>query len=189
MKNSSLIKVVTGKVRFNYVNIFRPKAIKEGEEKRYSMTILIPKDSRETILKINEAMEEAKKQYKDKFNDQEIDFNCSDFKTPIKDGDDTENIHYKNHYYINVTSKYKPQILDKELCLIKDESEVYSGCYGRASIIFYPYSFGKNKGVGCGLNNVQKLEDGAEIGAVEEAISEFGDAFKNETVEEEFSWD
>lgn len=51
------------------------------------------------------------------------------------------------------------------------------------------YSFGKNKGIGCGLNNVQKLEDGAEIGAVEEAITEFGDNFKNQNTEEEFSWD
>ena len=45
MKNQNLIKVVIEKVRFNYVNIFKPKSIKEGEEKGYSMKILIPKDS------------------------------------------------------------------------------------------------------------------------------------------------
>ena len=40
---------------------------------------------------------------------------------------------------------------------IINQSEVYSGMYGRVNVTFYPYVFGGKKGIGCGLGPVQKL--------------------------------
>jgi len=56
---------------------------------------------------------------------------------------------------------------------ILDETEVYSGCYGRASVNFFPYSHKGNRGVACGLNNVQKLADGESLGGRSRAEDDF----------------
>ena len=44
-----------------------------------------------------------------------------------------------------------------------NQSEVYSGMYGRVNVNFFPYAFGGKKGIGCGLGPVQKLEDGETL--------------------------
>jgi hypothetical protein len=54
-----------------------------------------------------------------------------------------------------------------------DQSEFYSGCYGRASLTFYPYNAKGSKGIACGLNNLQKLEDGEKLGGGSSAASDF----------------
>ena len=70
---------------------------------------------------------------------------------------------YENHYFINATSKYKPGIVDKKLNEINDEKEIYPGCYVRASINFYYFNKAGQVGIGCGINNIQKLADGEYI--------------------------
>ena len=86
-----------------------------------------------------------------------------------KPGDDV----YKDSYFISAKSKSKPQVVDKFLNVIKDKKEVYSGCYGRASMSFYPYNYKNNKGIACYLGNVQKLEDGERLGHAVNATDEF----------------
>ena len=51
-------KVVTGKVRFSYVNVFEPRSI-EGQDAKYSTSLIIPKSDKKTIQKINQAIEAA----------------------------------------------------------------------------------------------------------------------------------
>lgn len=53
--------VVTGEVRLSYVNVFEPKAFQDAEPK-YSLTILIPKDTedgKKTIANIKAAIQAA----------------------------------------------------------------------------------------------------------------------------------
>ena len=52
-------------------------------------------------------------------------------------------------------------------------SEVYSGVYGRASITFYAFNSNGNKGIACGLNNLQKIRDGELLGGKASAASDF----------------
>ena len=160
-KDKSIIKVVTGKVRFNYVNLLKPKAIVEGAEPRYSVVLLIAKKDKKTLLDIENAIALAIAKGV-RTNGAAFD---DDARVPLKDGDSedvTEEV-YKNHYYINTTSKYRPGVVDKSLKNIDDENEIYSGCYGRASLVFYPYVSIDGAGVGCGLRNIQKLEDGEAL--------------------------
>jgi hypothetical protein len=63
--------------------------------------------------------------------------------------------------------------VDADLNPILDPDEVYSGCYGRASLTFYAYNQQGSKGIACGLNNLQKLEDGERLGGVSSAASDF----------------
>ena len=53
------VKVVTGKVRLSYANVWEPKAQSEGQKPKYSVSIIIPKDDKDTIKKINDAIAKA----------------------------------------------------------------------------------------------------------------------------------
>ena len=53
-------KVVTGKVRLSYCNLFQPKASDDGQDAKYSCTLLVPKSDKITIQKIKAAVEAAK---------------------------------------------------------------------------------------------------------------------------------
>lgn len=78
-------------------------------------------------------------------------------------------------YFLNCNSTQKPGIVDKDLNEILDPDEVYSGCWGRASINFFPFNTNGNKGIGVGLNNIQKLKDDDRLGAARaSAESDFG---------------
>ena len=46
-------KVVTGKVRFSYVNIFKSRSFQQGQDAKFSICLLIPKEDKATIKKIN----------------------------------------------------------------------------------------------------------------------------------------
>jgi hypothetical protein len=52
-------KVITGRCRLTYVNIFVPWTTERGEAPKYSLCILIPKDDNETLDWITEAVKDA----------------------------------------------------------------------------------------------------------------------------------
>ncbi|MFR9069483.1 MAG: ssDNA-binding protein, partial [Paraclostridium sp.] len=82
---------------------------------------------------------------------------------------------YKNHFYINTNSKYKPQVVNRELKEITNPEQLYNGCYGRVSINFYPYNHleSGNCGIAAGLLNIQKLRDGQRISNRSSAADDF----------------
>lgn len=155
-------KVVTGEVRFSYLHIWEPTAIEEGQDKKYSASLIIPKSDKATVAKIKAAIQLAIENGKDKFGGKIP----TKLKTPLRDGDEErpDDEAYKNAYFINASSKTKPGVVDKFLNEILDRDEVYSGCYGRASINFYAFNTSGNKGIACGLNNLQKRKDGEPLG-------------------------
>ncbi len=155
-------KVITGKVRLSYAHLFKPVAISEGQEPKYSVCLLIPKSDKETLKKIRAAIEAAKQAGISLWGGK-IPANL---KLPLRDGDEErpDQSEYAGHYFVNATSKQRPGIVDKQLNEILDSTEVYSGCYARASVNFYPFNQAGNKGIACGLNNIQKLADGDYLG-------------------------
>ena len=80
---------------------------------------------------------------------------------------------YAGSYFVNANSRQAPQVVDRQVQPIIDQSEVYSGCYGRVSVTFYAYNSNGNKGVAAGLGNVQKLRDGDPLGSRANARDEF----------------
>lgn len=169
-------KVITGKVRFSYANVFEPKAQNGGEEK-YSVTLLIPKSDTVTynniINALNKTLEEA---IPNTFNG----VKPAAPKFPIYDGDGLRpggepfGDECRGHWVITANSKERPEIVDVACNPIMSKSDFYSGCYGRASIVFFAYNTNGNKGVGCGLNNLQKLEDGQPLSGRSTAAEDFG---------------
>lgn len=78
-------------------------------------------------------------------------------------------------YFINANSATAPGIVDADRNPILSRSEVYSGVYGRASITLYAFNSNGNKGIACGLNNLQKFRDGEPLGGRASAESDFAD--------------
>ena len=174
-------KVVTGKVRFSYVNIFKSRAFQADQDAKFSICLLIPKEDKATLKKIKAAIDEAIQEgISSKWNGKKP----ANVKLPLRDGDEEradEAPEYEGMMFLNANSTQKPGIVDKDLNEILDPDEVYSGCWGRASINFYPFSVNGNKGIGVGLNNVQKLKDGEHLGAVRaSAESDFDDDFEDD---------
>lgn len=168
----SQTKVITGTVRFSYAHVFEPAAIEEGQEKKYSVSLIISKSDTKTLDKVKAAIEAAKEEGKAKFGGKIP----ASLKIPLRDGDeerpDDEN--YADSYFINANSARKPQVVDEALNPILDKDEFYSGCYGRASINFYAFNVSGNKGIAAGLNNLQKLEDGERLSGGSTAEEDFG---------------
>lgn len=166
-------KVITGRVRFSYVHVFEAAAVSEGDEKKFSANLIISKDDKEGLAKIQKAIDAAVEIAKGK-NKGKLP---AKFKMPLRDGDEEkpEDEAYENSYFLNATSKTKPGVVDKDTNPILDQDEFYSGCYGRASINFYYFDVKGNKGIAAGLNNVQKLKDGEPLGGRQSAEADFAE--------------
>ena len=164
------VKVVTGKVRFSYAHVFQPQATEEGKQPKYSVSLIIPKSDKETIEKINKAVEQAKQDNAAVWGGTVP----KGLKGGLRDGDEEkDDPAYANSYFINANSAQKPGVVDADMNPIIDPTEFYSGCYGRASISFFAYNSNGSKGIGCGLNNLQKLEDGERLGGGSSAADDF----------------
>ena len=144
---SQQTKVVTGiNTRLSYANIWEPKSINGGKEK-YSVSLIIPKSDQP---------------------------NKATLKLPLRDGDvERDDAAYQDSYFINANSVTAPQIVDKHVQPILDQNEVYSGCYARVSINFYAFNTNGNRGVACGLGNIQKIRDGEPLGGHASASDDF----------------
>ena len=172
-------KVVTGKVRFSFCHIFEPSEPQGGGEPKYSVTLLIPKSDTATLSKIQQAMAEARDSFCKRNGANALP--AKPVHT-LHDGDgqrasgDDFGPECRGCYVITVSSKAKPVIVDAFRNEVTDPAEVYSGCYGRASINFYGYSKNGKKGISAGLLSIQKLHDGEPFGTVGSA-DDFDDGY------------
>lgn len=170
------MKVITGpETRWSYANVWEPKSINGGTPK-YSVSLIIPKSDTKTVEKIQAAIQAAYEegQGKLKGNGKTVPA-LSVLKTPLRDGDTErpDDPAYADSYFINANSASAPGIVDASCQPIIDRSEVYSGVYGRASINLYAFNSNGNKGIACGLNNLQKIKDGEPLGGKSRAEDDF----------------
>lgn len=180
MAIGDMTNVTTGEVRLSYAHLFKPYSSIEGQEPKYSVTVLLPKTDTATKGRIDAAIEAAK---------QKGSNGCYNgvvppvVPTPIWDGDGVKQDgtpfpqECKGHWVFSARSSadYPPEVVDAMGNPIINHSEVYSGCYARVNVEFFPYNFNGKKGVGCSLGPVQKLRDGEALGgAAPSAAQAFG---------------
>lgn len=171
-------KVITGPdTRWSYCNAWEAKAINGGTPK-FSVSLIIPKSDTKTIAKIKSAIQAAYEEGQSKLKGSGKSVpSLKAIKTPLRDGDleRPDDEAYANSYFINANSASAPGIVDADRQPIIDHSEIYSGVYGRASINFYAFNSNGNKGIACGLNNLQKIKDGEPLGGKSRAEDDFAD--------------
>lgn len=175
-KVNNPMKVITGpNTRWSYANVWEPKSINGGTPK-FSVSLIIPKSDTKTVGKIKAAIEAAYHEGESKLkgNGKSVP-PLAALKTPLRDGDAErpDDEAYANSYFINANATTAPGIVDVDRNPILTRSEVYSGVYGRASISFYAFNSNGNKGIACGLNNLQKVRDGEPLGGKASAESDF----------------
>lgn len=172
-------KVITGKCRLSYSHIWDPVSIDGASDPKYSACIIIPKTDTVTLGKVKAAIQAATEEgVKSKWKGKKP----ANLKLPLRDGDterpDDEN--FAGAYFLNANAKGKPGVIDLAKHEIMDTGEVYSGCYCRFSINFYAFSASGNNGVAVGLNNVQKVADGAMLGGRSRAEDDFEDDYMDD---------
>ncbi len=156
--------------RFSFLHCWEPDSV-NGSEPKYSVSAIIPKTDAATVNRIKAAIEIAQKEGMPKWGGK-IPPNL---KTPLRDGDidRPEDEAYAGCYFLNANSRQAPQVVDAKVQPILDQSEVYSGCYGKLSVTFYAYNTNGNRGIAAGLGNIQKLKDGESLGGRVNAAEEF----------------
>ena len=174
----NLTKVITGvKTRWSYANVWQAKSINGGAPK-FSVSLIIPKSDTKTVTAVKNAIQAAYDEGQSKLKGSSKSVPAlTAIKTPLRDGDveRPDDEAYKDCYFINANSATAPGIVDAARNPIIEHSEVYSGVYGRASINFYAFNSNGNKGIACGLNNLQKISDGEPLGGKTRAEDDFAD--------------
>lgn len=170
--------VTTGEVRLSYTNLFQPVARQQGAEAKYSTTVLVPKSDAATKAAIDAAIAAALEQGVTK---------CWNGVRPpqpaicVHDGDGPRpsdgqafGEECRGCWVFTASSKNAPFVVDLNVQPILQQTEVYSGMYGRVSVNFFPYFNSGKKGVGCGLNGVQKTREGEPLASHVSAEEAFG---------------
>ena len=177
-KFNNPMKVITGvNTRWSYCNVWEAKSINGGTPK-FSVSLIIPKSDTQTIKKIEAAIQAAYEEGEAKLKGSGKSVPAlSAIKTPLRDGDmeRPDDPAYADSYFINANSTTAPGIVDADRQPILERSEVYSGVYGRASINLYAFNSNGNRGIACGLNNLQKIRDGEPLGGRTRAEDDFAD--------------
>lgn len=169
--------VTTDRARLSYVHLFEAYANKPGQEPKFSATILIPKSDVNTKQRIDYAIEKAKQQGVTKRWNGVMPPVVA---TSVYDGDGVRpngepfGEECKGHWVFTASSKQAPQVVDINLNPIINQTDVYSGCYAKVCVNFFPYNSNGKRGVGIGLNAVQKLDDGEPLGGRVSAAEAFG---------------
>lgn len=173
-------KLILKNVRFSYVRVFEPQQFNGTGDFKYSVVVLIPKTDTEQVKKIRELIETESREFiashpKLKGVKPEV------WTSPLQDGDKSGNDNYEGMYYLNANRLErlgKPIVIDRHKKPIETKEEMYSGCWGVASLsLFGYYSSAKMAGVAVGLNGVQKVTDDERLdgGASASDFEDYGD--------------
>lgn len=167
--NTNPTKVIVP-CRFSYLHCWEPDSV-NGSEPKYSVSAIVPKSDTKTVNAIKAAIEQAKKDSVSKWGGKVP----GNLKLPLRDGDidRPDDEAYAGCFFFNANSRQAPQVVDSKVQPILDQSEVYSGCYGKISVTFYGYNSNGNRGIAAGLGNIQKLKDGESLGGRTSAADDF----------------
>ena len=171
-------KCLTGVVRLSYAHLNEPYSNNGGEAK-YGVTLLIPKSDVATKADFDAAIESAAQNgTRDKWNGVRPPV----LAIPLYDGDGVRpsgeafGEECKGHWVITASSKTKPEVVHvSNINVPLAPTDVYSGMFARVTVNFFAYNANGKKGIGCGLGNVLKIDDGEPLGGHTNAATDFGD--------------
>lgn len=160
---------VVQNVRLSYVNVFKPYSNSPEQAPKYSSTILLPKSDLASKQSLDAAIQAAtQKGLNEKWNGVMPPVVAN----PIHDGDGVKQDgtpfgdECKGCWVFTASSNAdrQPQIVDRNVQPILDQSQIYSGVYANVAINVFPYIHTGKKGVGFGLTHIQKVRDGEVLG-------------------------
>jgi hypothetical protein len=163
-------RLITPKARLSFPTLFRPKAIEQGKEPVYSCTLLFSPEAQATpeFAALKKAAHDC---VMEKWNGKPP----AGLRSPFRKAEEKEGRegYEPGWIFINVSSKQRPGVVDRNRQQIIDENDIYPGCWVIASLNPYAYDQKGNKGVSFGLNNVMKVADGTALGSRVRAEDDF----------------
>jgi len=167
-------KLVTPPFRVSFPQVFEPKGMDGSEPKFSVVAVFDPSQFDAMQAKAFEALKAAAEAAAvDKFKKP---LSSAGLRNPFRDG--AEKAHLEGFgeglVFMTLSSKMRPGIIDRNMQDILDPSDFYPGCYARATVSCYAYD-NVSKGVGFGLQNLQKLGDGDNLTGRTNAADDFGD--------------
>lgn len=162
------VYVTTGEARICYANVWEPKKDESSGKMKYSCTVLIPKEDKETFEALKSAVISAYENGLDTLKGTAKNApSLGSIKIPLRDGDEErpEDPIFSGCIFLNATSIYAPDVYDLEKNLIQDHDEVYSGCFCRVALKLFAYNTKGGRGIGAGLVALQKVGDGEPLGS------------------------
>jgi hypothetical protein len=173
--------ITIGPIRLSYARVWEAEAMNEGDAKKFSTCVLIPKSDTATLAKVKAAIATAMANGKDSKFAGKVPPNL---KQPLRDGDSErqDDASYVDHMFFNCSSNQRPGIVDINRNQIVNRDEVYSGCYGFINVNFYPYSSNGSKGIAVGLNHFMKTKDGEALSGGTSIEDAFADIAPTDTL-------
>lgn len=185
------IKVILPPVRFSYLHAVEGHLDKKGKENFGSM-IIVSKDDKKTIKAIENALQEAYTEGKGLLGSK-AETIPSKLKTTWYDGDEDrpDDPACENAMYLNTSSNKKVEVFyGNPPVPLTNPDKIYSGMYGRASVVFKAYvTDDGGKGIACYLNGIQKTKDGARLDGMGSSRSAFDDGFDDLDVDDDYNND
>jgi hypothetical protein len=157
--------LMTPECRLSFPHLFKPQKVNENSEPKYSVSLLFPKGT--DLSQFKQAAEQvAREKWNGKIPKK--------IRLPFLDQGDYEYEGYEEGaVLIRASSKLRPGVVDQKVQPILDESDVYPGCYVRATLRAFAYDVNGNRGVSFGLQNLQKLREGESLGGKTRAEDDF----------------
>lgn len=176
------MSVIPSVLRASFANLSEPKAISAGGDEKYSLCIMIRKDDKAALDYIETQINAAKEKGKDKKWKGVVPKNL---KSILRDGDDEQveeggrkGPEFKDHFFFNAYAQVDQQPgtvkIEGGRVVTVDPNEIYSGCYVRVDVNFYPYA-GVSNGIAAALNNVLFVKDGERLDGRVSAETAFAD--------------
>lgn len=170
-------RIMLKNVRLSFPYLFEPSVDDKGVAK-YQATFLIPKDDKANLDRLEQAVQEAIEEGKDKKFEGKVPKKFRN--DPIRDGEEKDGEEFQDCMFISARNQRKPQVVDSQRDPIIDQSEIYAGCYVNATMTSFAYNYEGVKGVSWSLGNVQKVKDGEPFGGKQATAEEEFESFETE---------
>lgn len=185
------IKVRTPEARASFPALFEAKKVNEGDKKaKFSIQLLFrveatPESTKagEPIVNINELQEAVRRCITNEFGPDRAkwpqfgDGSAGTLKLPFRSGEEPTKKdqpgYGKGIVFLQATTETKPGVVGPDLNPLSLPTELYGGCYVKATVNAYYWKYMGKQGVSFGLQNVQKVRDGEPFGNRTSADKDF----------------
>lgn len=165
----SEIKILNA--RLSFPEIWKPKAVNEGDTPRFSCSLLLTKeDQLDQIQMIKAAIWELAKTSKE-FGGEEMAkklLKTHKLHVPLHDGEEKDYEGYGPEImFMSCSTTKRPSVVDRDLTtLVESDGRPYAGCYVNAVVRLWPQVHPKGgKRINCELRGLQFVKDGDAFGA------------------------
>lgn len=165
----------------SYPNIWTAKAVNEGDEAKFSISMVFDPDA--DLSEMKEKALNAAYNFWGRDKTRQL-IEDGKFRSPFRDGTKEKrgDSTYEGKIFVGARSSDQPgvgMIVGSKYVPITEKLDFYAGCKAVATINFFAYDVKGNKGVAAGLNNLCKTGEGSRLSGRKPAEDDFAEFAKD----------